>query len=272
MSKKTTFYFVSALLFFVGVSCSDYQKVLKNEDLKAKHDMAQALYENEEYKKASRLFEQILPKYRGKPQGERVTFYYANTLLKTKNYLLAAYQFESFRRAYPKSEKASEALYLEAYCYYIDSPVFSLDQASTNDAIDKLQEFINLYPNSEFMPEANRMAQELQYKLEQKAFEIAKQYNTIRDYKAAIVALNSFISNYPGTPFREDALFYQFESSYYLGVNSIESKKLERLQDAQKVYNSFQRYYPESKYQKKSYEMMQRIEEEITKFVPTKKS
>ena len=272
MINNIRYFFVALACTLTVSSCSDYQKVLKNEDVKAKYDMAQLFYEQEDYKRASRLYEQILPRYRGKPQGERITFFYANSLLKTKNYFLAAYQFETFQKAFPKSDKLGEALYNEAYCYFVDSAIYSLDQSSTVQALDKLQEFINRHPDSELMPEANNMAQNLQYKLEKKAFEIAKQYNTIRDYKAAIVSLNSFISNYPGTPFREDALFYQFESSYHLGVNSVQSKKYERLKNAQKIYDKFVRYYPESEYTEKSSEMMQTIAEEITKFVPTKKS
>ena len=272
MINKLQTFFVALVGFLMISSCSDYQKVLKNEDVKAKYEMAQLLYEQEDYKRASRLYEQILPRYRGKPQGERITFFYANSLLKTKDYFLAAYQFETFQKAFPKSDKVAEALYNEAYCYFVESAVFSLDQSPTVQALDKLQEFINRHPESELMPEANNMAQELQYTLEKKAFEIAKQYNTIRDYKAAIVSLNSFISSYPGTPFREDALFYQFESSYYLGVNSVQSKKLERLKNAQKIYDKFVEYYPESEYAKKSSKMMQTIAKEITKFVPTKKS
>ena len=63
-------------------SCNEFQKVLKNEDIKVKYDFAEKYYENQEFRRASRLFEQIKPKFRGKPQGERVTFFYANSLLK----------------------------------------------------------------------------------------------------------------------------------------------------------------------------------------------
>ena len=52
-----------------------------------------------------------------------------------------------------------------------DAP--SLDQKETLTAIDKLQEFINSYPNSEKMSDANDLVQELRIKLELKAFEIA---------------------------------------------------------------------------------------------------
>jgi outer membrane protein assembly factor BamD len=36
------------------------------------------------------------------------------------------------------------------------SPIYSLDQTDTYKAIDKLQAFIDTYPNSEYLSEANK--------------------------------------------------------------------------------------------------------------------
>jgi outer membrane protein assembly factor BamD len=253
-------------LICISFSCNEFQKVLKSDDIKTKYDLAETYYENQDFRRASRLFEQIKPKYRGKPQGERITFFYANCLLNTKNYVLAAFEFESFAKAYPLSEKVEDANYFSAYAYYKQSPVFSLDQNETNNAVEKLQEFINKYPNSERMSSANDLVQELRIKLEYKAFEIAKQYNTIRDYKSAIIVLDDFISDYPGTPYREDALFYLFDSSYELAINSVDSKMLERLNDAKKLYNELIEVYPESKYIGKSNKLNESIDSKISTF------
>jgi outer membrane protein assembly factor BamD len=38
-------------------------------------------------------------------------------------------------------------------------------------------------------------------------------YNTISDYKSAIVALENFVADYPGTPYKEDALYYKLDSA-----------------------------------------------------------
>jgi outer membrane protein assembly factor BamD len=42
----------------------------------------------------------------------------------------------------------------------------------------------------------------LQEKIE-KVFENAKGYNTISDFKSALVALDNFIADYPGTPYKK---------------------------------------------------------------------
>ena len=143
-----------------------------------------------------------------------------------------------------------------------------MDQELTVEAIDKLQNFINFYPYSENLNLANDHVQELRVKLEKKSFEIAKQYNTIRDYASAITVLNSFIIDYPGTPFREDALFYLFDSSYKLAVNSIPSKKLERLNEARKVYEELISEYPQTQFLNKSESMISDIDKEIAIFAP----
>jgi outer membrane protein assembly factor BamD len=167
------------------------------------------------------------------------------------------------------SQKVEEAAYLGAYCYYKQSPVLTLTQEKTQEAIEKLQQFINFYPYSEKLNDASDLVQELRIKLEEKAFEIAKQYNTIRDYKSSIIVLNSFISDYPGTPFREDALYYLFDSSYKLAINSIPSLRLERLEDAKKIYDELLTDYPETSYLKDAEKKILDIDKEITIFAGT---
>jgi outer membrane protein assembly factor BamD len=253
----------AALLF---CSCSEYQSVLKSEDAAKKFELATKLYENGKYTKAIRLFEQLSPTYRGKPQSEKMFYMFAQSYYKTKQYSLSGYQFESFASGYPKSEKIQEASYLGAKSYAMLSPVYSLDQTDTYKAIDKLQSFIDAYPDSEYLADANSTAKELREKLEQKAFENAKQYNKISDYKSAIVALDNFVSDYPGTPFKEQALFYKFDSTYQLAINSVLAKKEERLDDAKTAYQNLIKFNSSSEYKKQADEMLANINKDLQQF------
>ena len=171
------------LVVIVFVSCGDYQKVLKNEDVGPKFEMATKLYDAGNYSKAIRLFEQIAPSYRGKPQAEKLFYMFSQSYYKTKQYYLAGYQFESFVSGYPKSEKVEEAAFLGAKSFSMLSPIYSLDQTDTHKAIEKLQTYIDNYPNSKNLVEANKTLKELNEKIEKKVFENAKGYNTILDYK-----------------------------------------------------------------------------------------
>ena len=237
---------VMLLLIMMSSACSDYQKLLNSDDVSEKYKQAEVYYNNGEYRKANRLFEQIIPKYRGKPQAQRIIFFFAESYFQTKSYYLAAYQYENFIKSYPKSDRVQEATFKAAKSYYFQSPRHSLDQEDTFTALEKLQVFLNLYPESEYADEANQMIAELQEKLEKKDFEIAKQYYTIRDYKAAIKANENFVSGFPGTKFREESLYIKFIASYEIAINSIDAKKQERLEDLIQQYNTLLRYYPET--------------------------
>lgn len=254
-----------SLVVLLG-ACSPYQKALKSEDLGFKYEVATKMYEKGRWEKALRLFEQIAPSYQGKPQAEKLFYMYARSHYNAEQYYAAGYQFDKFVSNYPRSEKAEEAAFLAAKSYSMLSPRYSLDQVDTYKAVDKLQDFINSYPNSEFMPDANRIAKELREKLEKKSFEIAKQYNTIMDYKAALVALDNFILDFPGTPYKEAALYYKLDSAYKLAINSIPSKMEERLQNAKVAYNTLLKFKPDTQYKKEADEMLGRIENDLKQF------
>lgn len=244
-------------ILFVAVSCSEYQKVLKSEDTGLKYTKAEQLYNEakagegnvrRKYRKAARLFEQLVPAYRGKPQAQKLMFIYADSYYQLEDYFLAGYQFERFVESYPESEKLEEAAFKGARSYYFLSPRYDLDQTETIKAIGKLQAFINRFPESEKLDEANELVTELRVKLEKKAYEIAKQYHHTRNYKAAITAFDNFLLEYPGSPFRERAFYYRFDSAYEYAINSYLYVMEERLETALKFYNDYKRYYPEGEF------------------------
>lgn len=253
-------------------SCSEYQKVLKETDVAPKYELAERLYEAGDFKRANRLLEQISPKFVGKPQGERVMFFLANSFYEIGDHNFSGYQFERFLKSYPKSDKAVEAAFLGAKSYFLLSPKYSLDQAETDKALSKLQQFINSYPDSEYLTEANAMARELTTKKEKKAFEIAKQFVKLGKYYtldyniSAIATLDNFISDHPGSVFREEAYFLKFQSAATLALNSTLTKKEQRLEDATAAYNVFLRYYPESEFLKQVNAIHEDLQKEWVNF------
>lgn len=258
-------FFVSCILAFSS-SCNEYQKVLNNDDLNVKYKAAEQYYNNGEYRRANRLLEQLVPSYRGKPQAERLVYFFADSYFHTKSYYLASYQFDNFIKSFPKSQKLEEASFLAAKSHYMLSPIHSLDQKETNTAIEKLQIFMNNYPKSKYIDECNQLINELQNKIEKKEFEVAKQYYTIYDYRAAIKSLDNFIGEFVGSKFREEALYFKFLASYEIAINSIESKKYERLTYLKQLHNNIVRYYPETLFEEDLSKKMGIVEKEINTF------
>lgn len=259
-------FFYILLVAVILTNCSEYHKVLKAPDIGAKFKVGEKLYNEGKYEKANKLFAQIVPNYRGKPQAEKLMYLYSNSFYKMEDYYVAGYQFERFASSYPRSEKVEEASFLAVKSYYMLSPVYSKSQTETKEAIEKLQEFINIFPDSNYLDEANEMMRELVYKLEKKAFEIAKQYNTISDYEACMRSFENFVFEYPGSTLREDALFYRLDSAYKLAVNSVERKRQERLEIAKDYNNTFKKSYANSKHIVVVDEMAVVIDEQLNEY------
>ncbi|MBT8377394.1 MAG: outer membrane protein assembly factor BamD, partial [Bacteroidia bacterium] len=127
-------------------------------------------------------------------------------------------------------------------------PVYSKEQKETIEAIEKLQIFINTYPNSQYLAESNTMIQELDFKLEKKAFSIASQYNKISDYKASVKSFNNFLLDFPGSKLRKEAMFQRFEAAYNLAILSIKSLKEERINTALSYFEAFKKSYAQDDY------------------------
>ncbi|MCA1762374.1 MAG: outer membrane protein assembly factor BamD [Cryomorphaceae bacterium] len=230
-------YLLLSILIFT--SCSEYNKILKNPDVQKKYEAAKVYYEEEEYEKALSLFDELGTIMRGGPESENVHFYIANCHFKLRDYYFANYYYKNFVKTYPSSQRSEVAYYRSAYCSYLNSPKSSLDQSETEKAIDEFQLFLNRYPQTDLKDSTNTMIAELRAKLEKKAFDNAKLYYLTEDYKSATVALKNLMRDFPESPHREEIEFLIVKSSYLLAINSVESKKEERLNNTIENYHNF---------------------------------
>lgn len=272
--KKIAYLFV---VFLMISSCSEYQKVLNGTDKESQYKMAVKLYEAKKYSKALRLFEKVTPVYRGKPQMERIQYMVANSNFNEKSYSLAGYYFDRFAKNYPKSSKREEAEFLSALAYYKASPRFSIEQTDTDKAMYAFQSFIDKYPDSDKIEEANKYYKELRYKLEKKAFEIAKTYYRTapydsRNYRAAMVAFDNLLSDYLGTSFKEEALYYRLKAAHDYVLRSTNRRKPERIKVAEKAYDKLMRNFPKSQYLQEANKMLATLKEEKAQLPKTVKS
>lgn len=253
MYKGRHFILLSWLVFIVLFSsCNNFRKIQKSGSWELKYRAALEYYEQEEYFKASTLFEEIIPILRGRPEAERVQFYFAYSHYYQKQYLLSSHYFQTFYTIYSRSELAEEAMYMHAYSLFLDSPEFNLDQTSSYDAIYAMQTFLNTYSNSGYKKQANQIIDQLQVKLEEKAYKNAIQYYRLEKYhggealKAALISFDNFQKEYPDSELNEDISFIKIECSYKLAKSSIRSRQRERLMDTINFYEYFIDNYPSS--------------------------
>ena len=238
---KKTPYILILIIFF---SCNGYQKIVKSNDVELKYVMAKKYYEDNEYFKALPIFDELQTLFKGTDRAEEVDYLLAFTHYGLGSNMLASYKFKLFNLTHPYSKHNEELAFMAAYCYYLESPKYSLDKTNTLKAIQELQTFIDKYPKSEKVDTCNSLIDNLTIKIHKKVFGIAKLYHDIEDYNAAITALNNVLTDYPTIDNQSEIQFLILDSNFKLATNSIKSKKIERLNNTIASYRSFAKNFP----------------------------
>ncbi|GAB2978945.1 hypothetical protein GCM10027049_13240 [Mucilaginibacter puniceus] len=251
MFKKHLSLFLGLFVVLVMAvsSCkSSFEKLKESNDNNKKYTEAIKLYNKKEYSKALELFNDIAPKYHGQSSATELFYYQAMANYKLKDYISAGYLFKQFADTFPSDPKAEECRFLTAYCYYLDAPEYSLDQENTERAIERMQLFINFHPKSERVAEANRLIQDMHERLEEKSFANSKLYLNTGNYQAAVISFNNTLRDYPDTKYAEEIEYLIIKSQYEYAKRSLETKQVERYEQAITYANQFTEKYPQSKY------------------------
>ena len=267
--SRLTVLFLLVSTLVLGSCSNGYQKLLKSTDVNKKYEAAVKYYDKGDFFRAGTLLEDLIPLLKGRPEAEKAQFYFANTNYKQRNYVLSAFYFKSFTETYPNSEYAEEASFLHAKSLFLDSPGYELDQTNTISALESIQDFLNRYSESKYRPETENMAQELQKKLENKAYESAKLYFQLRYNQAAVVALTNFQLQYPASAYAEQAAFLRLSAQFAWAQESIESKQRERYLEAVSFYQQLIDTYPKSKNLKAAQDLYDISQAELTKLKAT---
>jgi outer membrane protein assembly factor BamD len=220
----------------------------KKGSIAEKDSAAIYFFNKKSYETAMPLLEELLGVYRGTARYQKILYFYAFSKYGMHDYLTAAFYFEEFTKQFPNSEYTEEAQFMIANCYRAMSADYVLDQSETQKAIEQFELFIEQYPMSARVEKSEVYIKELREKLMTKAWEQANLYYKIGYYKSAVLAFKNFVSDYPASPYREEAAYKMVKSSLEYAKMSIESKQIERYENTLELYQKFLDRYPQSKY------------------------
>jgi outer membrane protein assembly factor BamD len=256
-----------ALVIFASAACGEYGKIYKSKDNQAKYKLANELYNKKDYSRAVPLYEQLRDAYRNNLDSlEDVYLRTAYAYFYMKDFEYASMFFKDFTDNFSRSPKMIECAYMALYCdvLYVGEP--DLDQSKTSDVIEALQTFINYYPESEYVAKCNEHIDALRAKRHEKAFAQVMQYFQMQEYKAASAAAVIAIKTYPDIPQKEYLEYISYKAQFLYAMNSVESKRIERLEKAQALLEDY--FYVNQQtgeHAKDAKETKEKIQKEITK-------
>ena len=256
MKKLTLIATCEALLM---TSCvNEYNQITKSGDYTLKYEYAKQCYAQGKYSRAVPLLQEVVTMKKGSTEGEECLYMLAMAEFGMKDYETASEYFKKYFSSYPKGRYAENAKYYVGESLFQNAPEPRLDQSTTMTAIAAFQEYLDIFPDAHLKSQATSRLYALQDLLVEKEYKSARLYfdlgtyfgnctNGGNNYEACIVTAQNALKDYPYSNRREEFASLVMKSKYELAKMSVESKQLERYQDAEDECYGFINEYPDSK-------------------------
>ena len=264
---------IAALLTLVLLSgcAKEFNSVYKSQDFKYKYEYAKESFALGKYQRAATLLQDLIIPEKGSQDAQECLYMLGMAEYKNMDYETAAETFKKYVKSYPRGEYAELAEYYVGQSLYMSTPEPRLDQTETVNAINAFQEYLDLYPDAKMKEDAQNKLFALQDKLVKKELYSAELYYNLgtyfgncmgddggNNYEACIVTSQNALKDYPYTKLRENFATLIMKSKFHLAEQSVESKKMERYQDAEDECYGFLNEYPDSKEKKTAEEYIEK--------------
>ena len=255
--KKLTL--IATCVALLMTSCvNEYNQITKSGDYTLKYEYAKQCYAQGKYSRSVPLLQELVTMKKGSTEGEECLYMLAMSEFGMKDYETASEYFKKYFSSYPKGRYAENAKYYVGESLFQNAPEPRLDQSTTMTAIAAFQEYLDIFPDAHLKSQATSRLYALQDLLVEKEYKSARLYfdlgtyfgnctNGGNNYEACIVTAQNALKDYPYSNRREEFASLVMKSKYELAKMSVESKQLERYQDAEDECYGFINEYPDSK-------------------------
>lgn len=228
-----------------SVSCggqSDFVRLGRDEQLAAaRRDLAER-----EWSRAATRFQTLSGTLDGTPLFAEVKYGLGKAYTGLGDYPAAERELNTVVREYPESEWADDALFTIAEALWDQSKPSQLDQTVTNQTIDKLREFLNRYPESDRLADAQALLSKARGRLAQKEYDNGALYLRLGDTIAARAYFTSVLQEYADTEWASWAQFGMAEAD----------RKDGKLAEAAEGYRAVASTWPSSELARRSEERL----------------
>lgn len=249
--KTNTVIMLSMVSLMALLSCrSEFDAIMESNDVDLKYKTAFDYFNKGKYNRAADLFESLTLSTSGTDRGDTVQYYWGLSNYKDKDYYTAETNFQQFLTNYSISPFASHAEFLRLDCLFRSTYRYELDQTPTHRAITAIEQYMKNSADTSNFGVCRVMLEDLNERLDKKAFENAKLYYKMEDYKASRVAFKNILRDDADNIYREDVMYYLAMSSYKYAELSVKSKQKERFLVFVDDYLNVIGEYPESSHRK----------------------
>ncbi len=213
----------SCILFLVVSGCSLKEA---NTDYELLND-GQKYFANRKFDKSEESFRKLLDEYPDSKLRIYAMMGLADSLYRSDKFQEASYQYKEFYELYPVHNDALKARFYKGMSEFNERQPADRDQTFTKNSLDEFKRIASDpdYAGSPFYEESKNKTEECRKLLAENVFFIGKFYFRTASYQSVINRMHDLLSEYPGEPYEDEAMFYLAES--YYKEDSLKKAKVE---------------------------------------------
>lgn len=213
MQKMVRFgglWFLLVMLLWQGCAASKPQHDVKNIAGEYQKGLDQMGKKN--WIKAEETFTFIVYNDPAGEYADDAQYSLAETHYFREEYLIAIDEYDRLIQRMPNSPLIQQASWRKAECYFLLSPDYRLDQTLSEKALKELQNFVDIFPQSENRQQAAKYIVEIRSKLAHKLCASGVLYLKLREWDSAKLYFDVALEKYYDTEYRENALLGKAEA------------------------------------------------------------
>ncbi len=242
--------FIFVMIFLI-ISCSknfeENKKVENSENPDDLYKLAMLDLNSENYDLAQSKFEDIEFKFPLSNEAIQSQIMSAFIEYVKMNYDEAIFKFNRVIDRYPSHKNIDYAYYMRAMCYFEQIRNEYLDGNNNKKALENFNQIINRFPSSKYARDSEQKIILINENIAAKHMNIGLFYLNQKKYLAAMNRYKKVVDNHSKSKFTPEALHRLVEIYYSLGM----------IEDAKKTASVIGYNYPDSKWYKFSYELIE---------------
>ena len=203
MTKTTTFIAVC----FILISCTT-QQVLSPLEAEDEFERALSFFENKKYDSATQAFERIIFYHPTSEYVDDAQYWLGRSYFEKEGYAQAIVEFDYLIRNFSNSIFSEEAHLYRAKSYLLNAPSYNKDQTEVLQALALLNDFLTLFPKSQYTNEIKESILMGRNHLAKKEVENGKLYIKLNQPDAALLYFDYVLETYPETEVAAEAKYY----------------------------------------------------------------
>lgn len=229
MIKKLAYFFSSLLITIFLAGCSSSEKNLDTAE--GLFESAQEYEKNDRFEEATRRYQEVKSKFPYSKLSVEADLALADVFYKKESFAEAQIAYQAFRELHPRHARSDYVLFQIGMSYFKQLPsTIDRDLSLAPNAIQTFDEFMRIFPQSQYREEALKNKNQALSWLAEKEKYIADFYFKRSFFESALNRYEGLIKKYPTSDLVAAALSQAVISSHKSGDLEKRKELLNQLQ------------------------------------------